>query len=152
MKASQEATHVLGFAFNVYVKQLVLILKNKPDYQVGKLNGVGGRVENFDPTPLDAMVREFNEEADVETQLGNWQQFCTFMGPGLTDPQSSVACYTTILIPEERDRVNGITGEGVFKKKVGDLSTPRMCNLDWLIPMAICKLHGRIGKPLEVFK
>src|SRR5258706_13272255 len=55
--------YVCGFAFKQFRQgpQVVLIRKNKPDWQRGKLNGVGGKVEPGE-IPSEAMVREFAEE------------------------------------------------------------------------------------------
>lgn len=55
-------TYVLGFCFNAALNKVVLIRKNRPQWQAGKLNGVGGHVEPWE-LPLGAMVREFREES-----------------------------------------------------------------------------------------
>jgi len=50
---------VVGFCFTLNQQLVVLILKNKPEWQRGKLNGVGGKIKiDTDESPLDAMVRE----------------------------------------------------------------------------------------------
>ena len=54
--------YVVGFMFSEE------ILKNKPDWQAGRLNGVGGKVEPNE-YPDQAMVREFEEETGVRTSL-----------------------------------------------------------------------------------
>ena len=51
---------------------VVLIRKNKPEWQAGFLNGVGGHIEEGE-TPYEAMVREFQEEAGVTFE--KWEQF-----------------------------------------------------------------------------
>ena len=67
--------YVLGFAFNKRKDEIVLIEKQKPDWQKGKLNGVGGKLENEDESPLYAMVREFKEETGVDTKIDQWNLF-----------------------------------------------------------------------------
>lgn len=76
--------YVLGFAFSRDKKDIILISKLRPDWQKGKLNGVGGKVEFEDISPIDAMYREFKEETGVEcsrepSALGDynnsWQSF-----------------------------------------------------------------------------
>lgn len=42
--------YVLGFAFNRERTKIVLILKNRPDWQKGKYNGIGGKIEPSDET------------------------------------------------------------------------------------------------------
>lgn len=56
---------VLGFAFDLQ-HRVALICKERPDWQKGKWNGIGGRIE---PTELPhaAMRREFREETGAQT-------------------------------------------------------------------------------------
>ncbi len=56
--------YVLGYLFNVHRSQVWLIRKERPAWQKGKLNGIGGHVEDGE-SPLDAMRREFKEETGV---------------------------------------------------------------------------------------
>ena len=54
-------------------KQFVaLIRKNRPEWQAGKLNGIGGKIEDGEH-PRYAMVREFREETGVETNEEDWE-------------------------------------------------------------------------------
>ena len=56
---------VVGFMFSVLKSSVVLIKKERPKWQEGKLNGVGGKVEKGE-SPFDAMKREFLEETGLE--------------------------------------------------------------------------------------
>jgi 8-oxo-dGTP diphosphatase len=58
--------YVLGFLFHGKGSdmEVALIRKLKPVQQVGKLNGIGGKIEAGEP-PFDAMCREFFEETDA---------------------------------------------------------------------------------------
>lgn len=69
--------YVLGFAFDEAMENVVLIKKERPQWQAGKLNGVGGKVETIDATPRDAMIREFYEETGVPTNDYDWFLFAT---------------------------------------------------------------------------
>ena len=53
--------YVLGFMFNEAESKVLLVWKNRPAWQAGKLNGVGGKIEAGE-TPVQAMNREFAEE------------------------------------------------------------------------------------------
>lgn len=64
---------VLGFAFDVKTGGVVLIRKTHPEWQAGKLNGIGGRIEPGEQ-PLQAMVREFEEETGVTTDPTQWRK------------------------------------------------------------------------------
>lgn len=63
--------YVLGFAFNER-RQVVLIKKTKPAWQRGRWNGVGGKVEDDDLSPAQAMSREFYEETGVMIESSFW--------------------------------------------------------------------------------
>jgi 8-oxo-dGTP diphosphatase len=55
-------------------RRVVLIRKNRPAWQAGRLNGVGGHVEPGE-TPVEAMRREFFEETGLD--VDGWQHFAT---------------------------------------------------------------------------
>ena len=56
--------YVLGFLFNITKDKVWLIKKNRPPWQAGRFNGIGGHIENGE-TPEMAIVREFREETGV---------------------------------------------------------------------------------------
>ena len=58
-------SYVLGFCFSRDHSKVVLIAKNRPKWQAGRLNGIGGHVEDGE-IPIVAMAREFREESLVE--------------------------------------------------------------------------------------
>ena len=71
--------YVAGFVFNPDKTKVALILKNRPQWQKGRLNGIGGKIESHE-TPISAMVREFEEEAGVLIPADQWRHFCTVNG------------------------------------------------------------------------
>jgi len=66
--------YVLGFMFNEEITEVALIRKNRPVWQAGHLNGIGGHVEPGE-APDIAMAREFLEETGAITSLGDWIKF-----------------------------------------------------------------------------
>lgn len=80
VKQRQQA-YVCGFMFDPLGGLVVLVEKNRPAWQAGLLNGVGGKIESQDATIHAAMAREFHEEAGVSTQPADWEEFATLVGP-----------------------------------------------------------------------
>lgn len=64
--------YVLGFAFDPHGR-LALIKKLRPDWQAGKWNGVGGKLEATDHSTAHAMAREFAEETGVSIPADQWR-------------------------------------------------------------------------------
>jgi len=82
----KEINYVLGFAFELNRNFVALIEKNRPEFQKGKINGIGGKIEDADffkaatgpfTTPQIAMVREFTEETGKRTKPNDWDYFAT---------------------------------------------------------------------------
>lgn len=71
---------VLGFMFNDSLDHVCMITKNRPLWQAGFLNGVGGKIERVE-TALEAMTREFQEETGAHTKLTDWFSVCTLWFP-----------------------------------------------------------------------
>lgn len=73
--------YVVGFLFAD--DEVLLIKKNHPSWQFGKLNGLGGHIEENE-SPLDAMIREFEEESGG-ARIEHWNMFLLLKGGGLRD-------------------------------------------------------------------
>ena len=65
--------YVLGFLFDLEGKQVVLIQKNRPEWQAGFYNGVGGKVEKNE-SHKEAMQREFLEETGLKVSRSDWRR------------------------------------------------------------------------------
>jgi 8-oxo-dGTP diphosphatase len=70
--------YVLGFAFDD-VGRVVLMRKNRPEWQKGRWNGVGGLIEGGE-TPQVAMAREFKEETGVDVHPAHWTKIGSMVG------------------------------------------------------------------------
>lgn len=120
--------YVLGFAFDD-LDRVALIQKERPAWQAGKLNGVGGRIEGREEV-LDAMVREFHEETGVV--LPNWDVVGVMRG---ADWHVTVLTATS---PEVRD-VSTVTDEVVMLYVPGSLS-PRECLANVITLIGLCSM------------
>src|ERR1700690_3869942 len=70
-----ETRFVLGFLFDPSRIAVLLIRKARPDWQRGKLNGIGGKIE-VGEVPSQAMEREFREESGLTVKT--WIHFGQF--------------------------------------------------------------------------
>lgn len=128
--------YVLGFLFLNNRRSVVLIRKNKPEFQAGKLNGVGGRIESGEH-PYAAMVREFLEETGKSTTPSTWRKFAILEFAGAT-----VYCFSAhgdrsgLLIGSNSptdEQVNVYFVDWLHEAPMNDI----MPNLRWLVPMAL---------------
>jgi 8-oxo-dGTP diphosphatase len=71
--------YVVGFLFSPNLAEVVLVLKNRPDWQAGLLNGIGGKIEDGE-SPHNAMSREFVEETGVYISPSDWVYMGAFGG------------------------------------------------------------------------
>jgi 8-oxo-dGTP pyrophosphatase MutT (NUDIX family) len=89
--------YVLGFAFTVD-GSVALIRKAKPEWQAGKLNGIGGKIEEFDPSPVHAMTREFMEETGVFLEPHLWREVGAVKFGGHRPDKASGTVYVFALV------------------------------------------------------
>jgi len=120
--------YCLGFMFNENKTDVLLIEKQKPLWQAGKFNGIGGKVEEGE-TSVDAMIREFKEETGIE--CNQWKYIISMGGEDwnvdvFTCADDAVFNALTI----EQETVNLIP--------ICDIEQyPIISNLLWLIPMCL---------------
>ena len=122
--------YVVGFLFTPDNQRVVLIEKHNPAWQRGLYNGVGGKIEAGE-TPLEAMIREFEEEAGVKTQANDWRHIARILRPG--DYDLSVFAGHSALALEAKT----VERELIALLPVDALPAKLMPNLKWLIPMAL---------------
>lgn len=68
--------YTVGFLFSENRDWVVLIKKERPHWQKGLLNGVGGHIEEGE-TPKECFIREFEEEAGVRLPESEVSEYCT---------------------------------------------------------------------------
>jgi len=111
---------VIGFLFDGN-GHVLMIEKNHPAWQKGRLNGIGGKIERGE-TPLQAMVREFREEAGAT--VTSWREFAVMTGDGYK---------LNLFTATETVKLNPTTDEGPIRWYPVDSLPP---NMRFLIPMA----------------
>lgn len=121
-------TYVVGFLFSPDKKHVALIRKTKPDWMRGKLNGIGGKIEPSDGSPLAAMIREFEEETGRPTS--GWGHYAA-----LCNENARVEVFR--LFAQEEIYLDSTTDETVAWTPVNKLEKQAcMPELRWLIPLA----------------
>ena len=143
-----KAHYVAGFMFDE--KDVYLIRKSRPSWQAGKLNGIGGHIEENE-SPLDALIREFEEESGAKTSPHHWTHIGTFRNPQNIHTSSPWEVWFfrgKIFVGDDIPKTT--TDETV--ERIPRSSFPRadvVPNLNWLIPLA---LHGGNSWPLNVME
>lgn len=123
--------YVVGFAFDN--EKVLLIKKLKPDWQVGFLNGVGGKCEAGESNN-EAMAREFHEETGVIIPREDWRLFCTTYARDGTVFFFTTKLNNSIVIKQMEDE----QPIWVLHKRLYDYKV--INNLRWLIPMALAEI------------
>lgn len=127
--------YVAGFVFANAGTKVLLIRKKRPEWQCGRLNGIGGHIEPGE-TPKQAIVREFREEAGVHIE--DWRNFLTLSGNDW-----KVYFYECWLeeLPGPFPSFKSMTDENIEWWDTKDIVFPRtdnaMPNLSWILPMAL---------------
>ena len=132
--------YVVGFLFSEDYSRIVLIRKNRPDWQAGLLNGLGGKINLLDETPVTAMKREFKEESGVE--VDNWKEFLKLEG--------EVSVVYFFIATGDTTKVTTIETEIVESYDVATLKERLgacVPNLSWILPLALTndKFTGTIN-------
>ena len=138
----------VGFVLDLNATLVLLIRKNRPSWQKGKLNGVGGKVEAGE-TPTAAMDREFKEETGCALSNidgGAWEPMLRLWWDhnlDVTAPRKGCVHFFRAFAPLDRMRActPGVTDEIVELHRIRDLSRPGpgiecvLPNLQWLVPL-----------------
>lgn len=127
-------SYVLGFIFSTDLKSVALLRKDRPEWQAGKLNGIGGKLEKEEDI-FEGMVRECYEETGISIPEEEWNYFAAFEGE-----QHHVHCFKTTyhditqLICPESEVIEYLSLDKIHEENLMD-------NVKYLIPMALssCK-------------
>lgn len=129
------ARYVVGFMFDETQTRVLLIHKTRPAWQAGKLNGIGGRIEDGE-IPAQAMRREFIEEVGIDCD--SWKYFCT-----LSDERDWQIDF--FYAAGDIWSADTLTDEIPQVFSINALPSTAIPNLRWLIPMALSMKHERVS-------
>jgi 8-oxo-dGTP diphosphatase len=137
-------TYVVGFLFDPLCKEVVLILKQRPDWQVGFWNGVGGLSKWGEPS-IATMQREFEEEARPGLVV-DWRRVCMKQVVG-SENRIDIYAGSSNMIYSCRTR----TDEEVGTWKIDNLPRNIIPNLRWLIPLSAAVVQGKLQESMTMF-
>lgn len=125
--------YVVGFAFDERAEYVLLVHKLKPEWQRGRLNGIGGKIEPGE-TPLEAMDRECLEETGLRL---TWVQRGRMSG--INNDGSQFECFVFYAYSDEIYNFEQKEDEPLtvcFADAVRQKKTIR--NLTFLVPFGRC--------------
>lgn len=123
--------------FIVSGDNVLLIRKNRPDWQNGKFNGIGGKLEEGE-TPLDAMVRECREECGLYIPHNKWEHQLTITG-------TSYCLDVFLALVPTLEGYQSLTDERVDHFNIYTLPTNLIASVRWILPF--CLIAG-VAKPV----
>lgn len=127
--------YVVGFMFDTGMANVALIRKQKPKWQAGLLNGIGGKQE-LGEAPITAMVREFEEEAGIHVGCNRWTYFCSMSGTNNDGGQFAVDFFYTVGEPHgltsmEQEQIEVVDADDICAGRELTIG-----NLPWLVALA----------------
>jgi 8-oxo-dGTP diphosphatase len=119
-----------GFLVDESRENVLLIRKNKPEKQKGRLNGVGGKVESGETFRM-AMEREFQEEAGMS--VDSWKETVLLSGEFY-----EVQFFWAI---GDLSKAVSMTDEKLEIHRIDSIINNRdvLTNLKWIIPVLFDK-------------
>ena len=134
--------YVLGFIFDAS-ERVLLIEKQRPAWQAGKLNGIGGKIEAREK-PVAAMVREAFEECHLFSKVNDWIPVAT-----LRHSEWNIEVFTTVHT-QNPHLLRTKTDEFVSWVDIQKLPPNVLPNLSWLIPLSRDVLQNRVVRKVVV--
>jgi len=127
--------YVCSFLFSPDRKRVLLIRKNRPAWQAGKLNGIGGKIEPGE-TPREAARREFREETGLDLPESAFTHLLTLGGPDDFGSGVPWEGYFFRAFGAIHD-AQSLTDEAVEIHPTDPLPTDTIPNLHWIIPLLL---------------
>lgn len=141
--------YVLGFVFNRNQNKVLLIRKEKPSWQYGYWNGIGGKIDEKDLSPLEAMRRECTEEIGYEY---DWEHCITFVCSGGTVfVYRAISDYGSAEFSDNGGQIcyQQIEDEKLEVWRLDGIPDKKMANLDWIIPVCLSDIQFPITVSLK---
>jgi 8-oxo-dGTP diphosphatase len=146
--------YVCGFLFtpeigDLYKQSVALIKKQRPKWQAGLYNGIGGKVEDGEE-PIEAMVREFHEETGAV--VTDWKPFCKIIHSAIISKSMpsgpwTVHFFKAFQVATLQSPTDEPTKWWNVQATTNRLNNYFVPNLHWLIPMALEDVTAEVQQP-----
>lgn len=146
--------YVCGFLFTPEIGDLcrqsvALIKKQRPKWQAGLYNGIGGKIEDGEE-PFETMVREFHEETGAVVTV--WEPFCKIIHSAIISKSMPSGPWTVHFFKAfQVATLQSPTDEQVIwwnvQATANRLNNYFVPNLHWLIPMALEDITAEVQQP-----
>lgn len=123
--------YTIGALFTPDFQHVLLIQKQKPDWQKGRLNFPGGKTE-LGESPRDCVSREFEEETGLNLPPAEWKEIGQIENAG----HYTVDFCTAIYNEGRHGIATTKTDEVIMWVPVNPLPDTVISNLYWLVPFA----------------
>lgn len=143
--------YVAGLMFSEDGNYVALIVKNKPDWQKGCLNGIGGKIEEKDFSMYYrgnknivqskvAMIREFKEETGIKTLTKDWYLFLNMNGNNTDENKTPFSVDFYRCFSDKVFNCKTMEDEEVKVMLISEaLCSKTIDNLKWIILLALDK-------------
>jgi 8-oxo-dGTP diphosphatase len=131
----------LGFVFTQFTEwgnDVLLLLKNRPEEQKGKYNGIGGKIEENE-LPRACMSREAHEETNLIIPQGDWKYLGIIQKP----EYRRIYVFYVVVSADMALTVPDGCPEGHFSWVLANsLPSTTMENVSWIIAFAESHMKG----------
>lgn len=126
----------LGFVFNADLAKVLLVHKQRPDWQSGRINGIGGKIVG-DESALNCIVREWKEESALAIQPENWIRYAL-----IKQLEGNVVVFASKFTGDMSEATQN-DYEMIEWFDITNLPQNSLSNLIWLVPMAKQIIEGK---------
>src|SRR5947209_274471 len=127
--------YCLGFVFTPDLEKVLLMHRLRPEWQAGKINGLGGKFEENEDG-LNAMVREIREECGLESKKEDWSPV------GILEGETWIMDVFGYIFSGDIVEIKSLEDQQVEWFEVHNLPMNVISNLQWLIPLTIDKMKN----------
>lgn len=123
--------YTLGIYFNKALDEVLLIKKNRPEWQKGMYNFPGGKIEKSE-TAYECISREFYEECGIKVPIFSWKRILHI----INRPNYNIDVFVTTQ-DDKYGVIRNMEDETLEWFYVDRLPNNIIFNLRWMVPYAL---------------